>query len=250
MGDDYFVAYNSDHIGRGFIVHWKENEKNEILLRALNPCHPEELNDFFNTVKRITDYWKCDIEVDGDAMDVKDFLSNRVEYQIFNVDVIKNELNEITSGIKQNYTFPCVMFPLTIGQEEAIRFEENIDEFFDWLHNKQSIDAYYGVPRFYKKGDNIISARVLSEETRSIFPIDPNQQIELMNVINNDEMKCDENLISLYSYTEDEILGTIPYQHFIEYVSDKCERFDEHHIIIDNISHAEIEEMLSIKNEM
>lgn len=244
MGNGYFVAYNSNHMGRGFRVFWKKNEKNDIKLRALTPSHPNELDDFFDTVKRIADYWKCELEVDGTVMDVKDFLAKKDEYQQFNVNYIKEMIDAVATGKQENCTIICVMFPLIIGKEEAIRFKENLDVFFQWMHEKQSLDAYYGVPRFYQKGDHIFSGHVLTEEARSIFPIDPNDQIELMNIIKNGDIKCDENVLSLYSFTEDGVIGVIPYQCFIEYIRDKCERFDDKHILVPDLPLDEMKKMI------
>jgi len=245
MEADYFIAYNSNYKGRGFVVNWNKNEKDVIVLSAPIPSHPEELNDFFDTVKRMCDYWKCDLEVDGIVTHAREFLSKKEEFQKFNIDTFKNIINEIVSGIKQNYTLPCVMFPLTLGKQEAIRFDRNIDEFLIWMHNMQSVDAYYGIPKFYQNNnDDIISMHFLSEETRSIFPYNPDEQIDLINIIGNSDIKCDENWISLYSFTENKTLDSIPFKRFIEYIGDQYERFDDKHIIVNELSLAEMKEMI------
>lgn len=99
---------------------------------------------------------------------------------------------------------------------------------------------------FIKKGIN----HVLSEDTRSIFPIDPNAQIHMMNIINNSDMECDENLLALYSFTEDEIIGAIPNQRFIEYIRDQCERFDDYHILVPQLSLEEMVKMMEFEGNV
>lgn len=248
--ENYFIAYNKNHIGRGFTVDWTENEKDEILLRASTPCHPEELNDFFDAVKRMTDYWKCELEVDGDITNPDEFLSKREEFQNFNVNFTKKMINETASGLEDSFIMPCVMFPLVLGKVEAVQFKDNVGDFFQWLHDRQTIDAYYGIPQLYQNRDRIVSMYVLTEKTRSIFPTNPEEQLKLINLVNQNEIFNDEELLSLYSITEEKVIGTIPYHRFLEFFLDKCERFDDRHILINEVSLEEMEELKQFEREV
>lgn len=251
IDDGYFIVYDPQKLGRGITVEWNEKEKNKIVLRQLIPTHREVLKACFDIVKRITDYWKCDLEVDGTNIKPQDFLSQYDDYLEFNKDTAMSQNEKITSDDPEyeKTTLPCVLFPLVLGKEEARSFQNNIENFYDWMHEKQSIDAYYGVPKFYQVEDKIIGMYVVTEDTTSIFPTTPDNQIGLINVINQNNIKYDEISITLYSMTEDGSLGMIPYHHFLQAVKDKSKPFDGDHILIEGLSYNEMKEIIeSIHN--
>ena len=43
-----------------------------------------------------------------------------------------------------------VMFPVVLGVPEAEKFRHDVDAFGRWLHEKQSVDAYYARPQFFQ----------------------------------------------------------------------------------------------------
>lgn len=244
MDEGEFIAYNPKHIGRGFSVIWNPQEKGCIILRALLPTIPEELSDFYRTVKRITDYWKCDMEVDGTPLSPSEFLAQYNEMLDFNESSAKDVFRCIRSGESSDLSLFCAMWPLNIGLEEAEQFDQEPQTFYKWLHEKQTIDAYYAKPAFYRTEFGIVGRYVLTEDTRSIFPVEPYVPFGFDDPETGKQLKCDVYKVALYSITKDAGIGELEYQEFLERIEGKAVRYDAKCFIFEGQTLAEMESML------
>lgn len=244
LGDREFIAYNPEHIGRGLSIIWNPKERNSIVLRSLTPTNPQEIEDFFNVIKRITDYWKCNIEVDGNVERSKEFLARLQDMQDFNVQVLKGIFQRIISEEGSSVLLECTMWPLAVGKEEAQLFIDKPETFFKWMHEKQVIDAYYAKPQFYKKDDEIIGRYVLTEGARSIFPNQPSVPSNVVDPETNRQLECNNYEVLFYSSTQEKLIGSISFDHFIGFIKDKSERFDAHNILFEGLSLKDIESLI------
>lgn len=72
IADKSFIAYDPEHIGRGIIIELSDKEKT-VSLTLPSPAAPEETEDFFNTVKRISEFTKCQLSFDGKTRNFRNF---------------------------------------------------------------------------------------------------------------------------------------------------------------------------------
>lgn len=245
LGETEFAAYSPSSLGRGFSVIWNPKEKEEIVLRALNPTSEGELREFYSSIERMTDYWKCTLEVDGNICDPEEFMQGLDDMVQFNFRVLREMVSKVASGEEKMLTLFSAMWPLAVGKEEAERFLKDIKSFDLWLNEKQSIDAYYAKPNFYRTEDGIIGVYVLTEETLSIFPLEPSVPFGIKDSNTGKALQCDSYRVSLYSITDDKIIGQMDYDKFIENIdSSKFSKFDGDKIIIDGVNLNEMKHML------
>lgn len=238
------IVYDQAHLSRGISVIWNEQEKNQITLRALNPTSREEINALFDLVARIGEHWKCELEVDGMSQSLNAFLARREEMLSFNEKTIKTFSERVLSGEDSSMTLFCTMFPLTIGIPEAERFVDSPDAFYQWMHERQNIDAYYANPTFYKMDDGILGRYVLTEGVRSIFPNQPRVPFGLRDPETNRTLECSNYQIFFYSTTKDAVIGSVPYERFLAYLPGKTQPFDAENFLFEGLTLAEMEQIL------
>lgn len=139
----------------------------------MTPTNPKEIEDLFGVVKRITEYWKCRLNVDGVGQSSTEFLSRLQEFKDFNEKYTKSMFEKVIRGELEILTLFATMWPLEVGREEAKQFVGNPENFYQWLHDKQSVDAYYATPGFYQTKSGVEGRYAVTETTRSIFPVKP-----------------------------------------------------------------------------
>lgn len=248
LGETEFLAYHPGHIGRGFSVEWNVNETKAINLRLLTPTSKEELRDFYQCVARISSYWKCSIEVDGEPTTQKEFLSRFEEMADFNLRTLREMCQRILSGESSNLTLYSAMFPLVIGKKEAERFADSmsLDDFRDYMHEKQSIDAYYARPKFYRDDQGFLGVCCLSENVRTILPTVPRVPFGMQNPDTEKALEVGRWEAYLYSGSRNKGLGTLPYEELLSRLpADKVSEFDEEHILVENLSPEIFDGLLS-----
>lgn len=245
LGKTEFLAYHPAHIARGFSVIWSPEEKERIQLRALMPSTEAELRDFYDAVDRMASYWKCRLEVDGSPMNAAQFQASFSEMASFQQWALQDMCRKILSVENDDLTLFSAMWPLVVGKEEAYRFLETPETFEPWLHEKQSIDAYYAAPRFFRGPAGILGRYVLTEGVRSIFPTQPSVPFGAIDPETNQKPVCDDFAIALYSTTRDTVLGEIPYERLLQKLPpEKVSRFDGGNVLLEPLSLSEMEALL------
>lgn len=243
-----FIAYNNAHIGRGFSVTYDKANPNEIALRLLNPTSNEELHDFYQCVGRIVNRWKCELGVDGETVEPSDFQRGLSRMREFNANALRKMAEDICNGESGNLTLFSAFWPLVIGKMEAELFKEGgVDAFRDWMHKKQSIDAYYAKPRFFMVDHTVVGRYVITENTLSIFPLKGRVPFGAVNSKTNEPLTCENYEMCFYSTTRNAGIGEIPYEQFFSYVDGKkIRRYDADHVVVKPISLAEMEEIVGL----
>lgn len=238
------VVYDEAHLSRGISVVWNEREKNTVTLRVLNPTSRAEINDAFDLVARIAGRWKCYLEVDGMPQTLSEFMARREEFLTFNERIIKDFSAKVLAGDGPMTLF-CTMCPvLVFGEAEAQRFQDSPEAFYDWMHERQSIDAYYAVPSFYRVDGEILGRYVHTEGVYSIFPRQPSVPFGITDPETGRALECSNYEVCFYSLTKETMLGSVPYDDFIALILSRAKRFDADHLLFDGLSLTEMEQVL------
>ena len=125
LGESEFVAYHPGHIGQGFSVVWTPGEKKSIALRLPQPSTAQELADFYAAVERMASYWDARLIADGRRIGLSGFLAGLKDMVAFNDQIIRRLSRQVLDGAQDNLILYSVMWPLTMGREEAAAFSEN-----------------------------------------------------------------------------------------------------------------------------
>lgn len=147
---DYVIIYDSNFIARGIDI--SVENKNTVSLSISLPTSLEEIKNFYKIVSDICAKFK-----------VKSFIRDDKKEQVLDIekfiDLDKrasiDALDDIAVKLDSNYTDMYIfgaLHPIAIGEKEIRYINRNIlDNFRDFLHSKQKIDANYAEPHFYKK---------------------------------------------------------------------------------------------------
>lgn len=242
LGEGAFIAYLPEAIGRGFQIFWQEGEKAKVELRSLTPTTREELRAFYDCVDRICTYWKCELEVEGEKMALRDFQAGFENQADFTLRALRSMSGEILKGKHENLTLHCAMFPLTLGRGEAERFApaENLDGFRDFLHEKQSMDVYYAAPMFYRDGEGVLGLFVLREGVRSVAPKAPRVPLGVQDPNTGKALQVDRWEIVLGDADMEQV-GRVPYDTFLARLpAARVSRFDGGSILLEGLTLEEL----------
>jgi len=265
IGENDFIAYNPNHIARGFNVKWKEGESHQVRLRLTIPSHDDEIDDFYDTAYRIATYWEnCKIRQDNKVLSLEeDFFLQRSDAKAYSLQTL-NDLCTKTKFDKNNnmvtgevagstpiregeIILHNAMWPIVLGGKEKAMLANSVDsvKFKKFLHEKQSINAYYAKAFYYEHPatKEFHAKFAIEEDTTSIFPLKPTVPWWLVDKRTGKLMEVDIWEIALFSTTKDEMLGEMLYDDFIGKLKN-TEYYDQQNVLIKGVSLAEMEEML------
>ena len=250
--DGEIVVYDPHHKGRGFSVIWTPTQKKGVVLRALHPTCPEELKAFYATVARITDYWSCSLEVDGTPMTPAEFqagLSNMLKANDRYLDLFIKE--SIDKEPYESMTLFSAFWPLEFGAKEAAEVKNAPEgaptRFAMWLHEMQSVDAYYAVAGYAEEEDGIVSRFAFTEDCDSLFPVKPSVPFGITGADGKPlEVSRYEVAIVATSTPSVSVIGTLPYEAFMAALSpDKVSYYDARRVRIAPHSLSELKELIA-----
>lgn len=241
LGETEFIAYNPESIGRGFSVVWNPKEKKKISLRLPQPSTIQDLKDFYAAIERIVKYWNGTLIVDGSRVNLPDFLNTFDNMVDFNYKIIKQFSQQVLDGEHDTLTLYSAMWPLTIGTEEANLFADDPDYYAKWLHEKQSIDAYFVSPRFYLGDNGIIAKYILIDNMPAVFPYKPTVPFGATDPTTGKQLECKNWLILLGLESEKEPLCEMEYSRFLSLIPEnKKSRYDGNHFLLSELTEEEI----------
>ena len=250
--DGEILVYDPYHKGRGFSVIWTPTQKKGVVLRALHPTCAEELKAFYATVARITDYWSCSLEVDGNPMTPAEFqagFSDMLEANDRYLDLFIKE--SIDKEPYESMTLFSASWPLEFGAKEAAEVKNAPEgapaRFARWLHEMQSVDTYYAVAGYAKEEDGIVSRFAFTEDCDSLFPVRPSVPFGVTGADGKPlEVSRYEVAIVATSTPSVSAIGTIPYEAFMAALSpDKVSYYDAKRVRIAPHSLSELKELIS-----
>lgn len=250
--DGEIVVYDPHHKGRGFSVIWTPTQKKGVVLRALHPTCPEELKAFYATVARITDYWSCSLEVDGNPMTPAEFqggLSNMLETNDRYLDLFIQE--SMDKEPYESMTLFSAFWPLEFGAKEAAEVKDAPEgapaRFARWLHEMQSVDTYYAVAGYAEEEDGIVSRFAFTEDCDSLFPVKPSVPFGITGADGKPlAVSRYEVAIVATSTPSVSVIGTLPYEAFMAALSpDKVSYYDAKRVRIAPHSLSELKELIA-----
>lgn len=240
LGEREFVAYDPNCIGRGFSVVWNPQEKRRIVLRLPMPSTAVELRGFYDAVARMAEYWDARLTVDGNRIQLADFLAGFGDMVKFNNNAIREFF---VQALEEDHTLSIysAMWPLSIGREEVTRFAENPDYFTQWLHEKQTVDAYFATPRFYM-GDNGVYARyILTNNMPAVLPLHPAVPFGATDPTTGQQLECEDWGMILVIDGEKVPLCEMEYASFLEKLPNhKKTKFDADRFLLDALTEDEL----------
>ena len=250
--DGEIVVYDPHHKGRGFSVIWTPTQKKGVSLRALHPTCPEELKAFYATVARITDYWSCSLEVDGNPMTPAEFqagLADMLEANDRYLDMFIKE--SMDKEPYESMTLFSAFWPLEFGAKEAAEVKNAPEgapaRFARWLHEMQSVDVYYAVAGYAEEEDGIVSRFAFTEDCDSLFPVKPSVPFGITGADGKPlEVSRYEVAIVATSTPSVSVIGTLPYEAFMAALSpDKVSYYDARRVRIAPHSLSELKELIA-----
>ncbi|MCH5343983.1 MAG: DUF4299 family protein [Acetatifactor sp.] len=242
LGETEFIFYHPARIGRGTSVVWKQGEKEKVDLRILTPACDQELGDFYECVRRIAEFWKgCEILLEGESKSLSEFMESKTSMLEFNQSILRSLGDEEKSISRAPLMLYCAFWPLSLSAEDLKQVSQGFAQFRDYLHSKQSVDAYYAKPSFYRdNNDNLGSpfgAYACTEDTPSIFPIVPKVPLGIVDDRTGKQLEVNKWVISLFSITENRVVCMIDYAKFLEAIPEELKKpYDAENILIEGIS--------------
>ena len=239
------LVFNPQHIARGFSVLWKPEETEQVTLRALTPTTNEEIQDLFDAVRRITNYWvDCATLLDGEPEPVDKILSREGEIRSFNQMSLK-ELCELIVEEEMTRVLYSTRWPLNIGVEEAKAILEDAEFFGRWLHEKQSMDVRYGAFEFYRSKNGPAGRVIISEEVPVIIPVRPSVPQGFMDPETGAQLECNDFGVCFYSVTKQALLAEVDYERFLNMArAHGAKQYDCNHLIFPALKLEELEAMI------
>lgn len=244
-----FTCYLPEAIGRGISVTWDPRQKREVSLRLLTPTGTEEIRAFYRMVERVVHFWHGELEVDGSTISLEEWLKGQEDYFRFNTEALKTFCEEVLRG-EGGQCFFSARWPLFMGKEEAMLFLNHPETFDAWLHERQSVDAYYAVPGFFADENGETFGRyALPEDCRSIFPRKGSVPFGAIDPATGKALECTRYELALYSGTEGRIIGTIPYERLFErFPQDKLSRYDDRCMLLEPLTLDELRALMGEDN--
>lgn len=236
---DVRVLYNCKCITRGIYI--DEFSSSKVHLRIPMPAAQEDFEMLVDLTKRIADRWKVKtVQVEGEQMAVSEL------DQIISADALANRvfLKGIPDMMKdkeiKSVSLACAKFPIVFAIEHIASFAEDYSAFSKYLHERQSINAFYTAPQ-YRMGQNGIKALYTIIQGAFILPDDPFISVDLAD---GSSQKCVEATVVFaganYEEEGEDAQLTFLMNEFMEFVakvpeSHKCQ-FDFNHTLYYNLS--------------
>lgn len=248
VGKTDFIAFDPEHVGRGFQVVWHEGERKSVLLNQPLPCSRGDLIALYAAAERIAEFWHGTIWVDDEKTSLKAFRETLDEHIAANERFIRMMAEKVLSMTDQSVEIYGAMWPLHPGREEAERFLQSPAEYDRWLHEKQAMDAcywpiVYGLPPDRQSAGGYTSFSPLEIPCIYMDKVPP-EGFTTVEPGTGCRVPVSEWLITVEDGTEK--ICEIPYEEFrAKLPADRVSRYDEHMILIQPMTAEELRAIYS-----
>lgn len=213
---EHTLIYDETRLARGLEL-WLEGT--DILLSLSLPTAPSEIRLFYDIIKQLcnelntTKYLREDVEV---------HINENEEYIKWDEEASVAALEDITNKTGdqyQRFEIFGVYNPISIGQVELRRINNNLINLEEFLNDIQSQDVYYATPKVYRKKDTDELLGIYSVAA-DVPCVVPNKPYIILNQI--------EGVEKWYVMVRKGI--TVGYENFINSVASK-QYYDANHVI-------------------
>ena len=168
------TVFDRNHIGRGVQITDPENKK-EIQLNLPLPATSFDIDILYTLAKRIAQLWGANYIIDNDydkKVSIDDLDSQKKMDCDGCIRVLANE-----GRTNDTVVLPCALFPISFKPEllQAFGDTDHYDAFAEYLHEKQSIGAWFAVPHLEQLPDmnGVVAWYLLLSEVPCIVPSEP-----------------------------------------------------------------------------
>ena len=149
----------------------------------------------------------------------------------------------------ESMTLFSAFWPLEFGAKEAAEVKNAPEgapaRFARWLHEMQSVDAYYAVAGYAEEEDGIVSRFAFTEDCDSLFPVKPSVPFGITGA-DGKPLEVSRYEVAVFSTTTQSVIGMLPYDKFIAAISpDKVSYYDAKRVRIAPHSLSELKELIS-----
>lgn len=229
---DVIVFYSIDPTARGFEAEWNKAYTG-IQLRQTLPTSDEDIDTFYATIERILAYLHLErFEQDGTFYTRSDIPALKADAKKTTQQVLLKLLHEKTS-----FQIFGALFPYLISVEKLMRFAEHAsmtEAFRDDLHELQSGDWYYHVPKLFEGGVGIYH---VFEGISGIFPMRPEIPYWFDGHI-------EQWYVEFITFPESTALGRLSFDAFIEKSTAWQKAYDEERFLFSEKTRTDFEELL------
>ena len=214
---DHMILYDPQKIGRGIEVSY---EGTTLLLKMPLPTTKHEIKLFYDMIVKICiqNHVKEFIRDDEKMLLINAYNYLNMDIQI-TIDTIKQFDEKLKRKEQEGLFVFGALYPIYLGIDQFNEINGSIDNFENFLHRLQEMDAYYANPRFYQRQDGtVFGIYTIGDGIVSIVPTEayaPFQQID--------------ELDSWYVIIPEH--NAIPYEDFIKHI-EKIQVYDNTHIVI------------------
>lgn len=249
--DGDLIVYNPNKIGRGIgVLPWKSDLKTEITLLANSFSTKYDFEMFYDIVGNIMKVWKTKhFEQEGIKHSADDLSRLCEEQKSSSLDFMADIENIMKDREINEITIFGAMFPLYVETSiiKRLGIARDEEEYADYLHSLQCMDAYYAIPLFYQSKTNAdmpFGNYAITSETDTIFPVKPLVPPFVNDPKTGKPLECSLYAVSLYSYAKKQMLARVSFEDFCRMADiGNCEKHDRLHVILKGISEERLAEM-------
>ena len=219
--DGDLIVYNPNKIGRGIgVLPWKSDLKTEITLLANSFSTKYDFEMFYDIVGNILRVWKTKhFEQEGIKFSADDLSRLCEEQKSSSLDFMADIENIMKDREINEITIFGAMFPLYVETSiiKRLGIARDEEEYADYLHSLQCMDAYYAIPLFYQSKTNAdmpFGNYAITSETDTIFPVKPLVPPFVNDPKTGKPLECSLYAVSLYSYAKKQMLARVSFEDF------------------------------------
>ena len=252
--DDRLTAVLPNAWGRGIWV-WLKKDNKGLSIMLPTPCHDAEVDELFEMVLRVAQYWRCSITVEGNKgrYSLSEIPNDIKVAHAYNKSILQSWIDSI---MKEPYleddepniiTFAGGRHTVGFGPEEAEDCQDGILDFSEWLHQIQDTNAYYCYPDFYEWTKGCIDAEyLLIPGVEFLLPYKPFALNYDTFVKTNKQAHADRWSICFAhpSHSDDDYneIGKLPYDVFLDVLEQEnlTDQHDAHCFLLHKLTEEDI----------
>lgn len=252
--DDRLTAVLPNAWGRGIWV-WLKKDNKGLSIMLPTPCHDAEVDELFEMVLRVAQYWRCSVFVDGNKgrYSLSEIPNDIKVAHAYNKSILQSWIDSI---LEEPYleddepniiTFAGGRHTVGFGPEEAEDCQDGILDFSEWLHEMQDTSAYYCYPDFYEWTKGCIDAEyLLIPGVDFLLPYKPFALNYDTFVKTNEQAHADRWSICFAhpSHSDDDYneIGKLPYDVFLDVLEQEnlTDQHDAHCFLLHKLTEEDI----------